>query len=129
MVSDLKTFTFKGCKIVAQKKRFCANFALLSRIFLVSVFLTPFNSIFAPTSRNPMSKHFRILESLGKNHEKKWSLILKLFLIKGVISPWQKSFFTFFLLHLFSQFKGLFAPTSQSPMSNFFQFLEYFHTI
>ena len=50
VVSDLKTFTNKGCKIAAQKKvGFGANFALLSRIFWywcfslrLMVFLPPF---------------------------------------------------------------------------------------
>ena len=44
MVSDLKTFTNKGCKIAAQNKvSLWANFALKSRILLVSVLLTTFN--------------------------------------------------------------------------------------
>ena len=59
-----------------------------------SHFLTPFNGIFAPTSRIPMSKLFRFLGSLGKNNGKKWSQIWKLLFIKGVISPRQKKFFT-----------------------------------
>ena len=34
MVSDLKTFAYKGCKIAAQKKSFfSANFALLAGFF------------------------------------------------------------------------------------------------
>ena len=33
MVSDLKTFTQKGCKIAALKKVFFGNFVLLSRVF------------------------------------------------------------------------------------------------
>ena len=37
----------KGCKIAAQKTNL-ANFAKLARIFLVSVFLTPFNGLFLP---------------------------------------------------------------------------------
>ena len=40
-----------------------------------SHFLTPFNGLFAPTSRSPMSKLFRYLESLGKSNGKKWSQI------------------------------------------------------
>ena len=41
MVSDLKTFTNKVCKIAAQKKVcFWVNFALLSRMFLVLVLLS-----------------------------------------------------------------------------------------
>ena len=99
VVSDLKTFTNKRCKIAARKKNcFCANFALLSMIFLVSVFLTPFNNLFAPTSRSPMSKLFRVSESLGKSNGKKWSQIWKLLLIKGVKSPRKKKFFTDFFL-------------------------------
>ena len=40
MVSQLKTFSNKVCKMAAQKNCFGANFALLSRIFLVSVLLS-----------------------------------------------------------------------------------------
>ena len=41
MVSDLKTFAHKVCKIAAQKKVcFSANFALLAGFFLVSVLLS-----------------------------------------------------------------------------------------
>ena len=49
-----------------------------------SHFLTPFNGLFAPTSRSPMSKNFGYSESLGKSNAKKWSQIWKLFLIIGV---------------------------------------------
>ena len=74
MVSELKTFAHKGCKIATQNKVcFWANFALLSRIFLVLLFLTPFNGIFAPTSQSPMCKLFRFSESLGESKGKKWS--------------------------------------------------------
>ena len=52
------------------KFAFLANFALLSRIFLVLLFLTPFNSIFAPTSQSPMCKLFRFSESLEKVRER-----------------------------------------------------------
>ena len=89
----------KACKIAAQKKLvFGAYFAFLSMIFLVSVFLTPLNNLFAPTSRSPMSKLFRVSESLGKSNGKKWSQIWKLLLIKGVKSPRKKKFFTDFFL-------------------------------
>ena len=48
----LNLFNNKGCKIAAQKKVcFWANLALLSRIYLVSGFLNPFNGLFAPTSK------------------------------------------------------------------------------
>ena len=46
---------------------FLANFALLSRICWLLVFLTPFNGLFAPTYWSPMSKLFRFLESLRKS--------------------------------------------------------------
>ena len=48
----LLKITKKVWKSTAQKKKcfFLANFALLSRIFLVLVFLTPVNGICAPTS-------------------------------------------------------------------------------
>ena len=73
-VSDLKTFTTKVCKIAAQKTvGFWVNFALLSRMFLVSVFLTLFYDLFAPIFRSPTSKNFRFPESLGKSNGKKWS--------------------------------------------------------
>ena len=69
MVSDLKTFTNTGCKIAAQKKvSFWENVALLTRIFLVSVFLTQFNGLFAPTSQSPNFLDFR--KALGKVMEK-----------------------------------------------------------
>ena len=88
VVSDSKTFTYKGCKIAGQTKVcFGANFAILNRIFLVLVFLTPFTSLFAPTSQSPMSKLFRFLESLGKTNGKMRSKTFKLLLIKGVQSP------------------------------------------
>ena len=96
MVSDLNRCAYKGCKMAAQKKKcFWANFALLGRIFLVLVFLTPFNGLFAPTSRSPMSTLFRYSESLGKSNGKKWSQIGKLLLIKGVKSPRKKKFVFF----------------------------------
>ena len=102
MVSDLKTFTNELWKIAAQKKiGFMANFALLSRILLVLVFLTLFNGLFAPTSRNPMSKLFRLSESLGKSNGKKWSQIWKLLLINGVkLLRRKKKFQTFFICSL-----------------------------
>ena len=94
-----KFLLIKGVKSPRQKKVcFGASFALLNRIFLVSVFLTPFNCLFSPTSQSPMSKLFIFSESLGKSNEKKWSQILQLSLIKDVKLPRQKkSFFTDFV--------------------------------
>ena len=81
MVSDLKAFAHKGCKIAAEKKSFFIDFFYL---------FTLFKRLFAAASWNPMSKHFRFSESLEKSNEKKWSQIWKLLLIKGVKSPRKK---------------------------------------
>ena len=75
MVSDLKTFTKKSVKLPSKKNGFWANFALLTRIFLVSVFLTPFKCIFYPTFQSPISKLIRFTESLGKSIGQKGSQI------------------------------------------------------
>ena len=58
---------------------------------------------FAPTSKSPMCKLYRFLESLGKSNGKRLSQILKLLLIKGVKSMWQKKdfFHLFILLYVF----------------------------
>ena len=85
----------------------------------------PFTGLFAPPSQSRMSKILKDLEYLGKSNGKKWSQIWKLLLIKGVISPRRKKVFTdFFSLHLFTFFKRLSAPTSQSPMSKLYRFGE-----
>ena len=56
----------------------------------------------------------------GKSNGKKWFLIWKLFLKKGVRSPLQKKFFTgFFFICSFG-----FAPTSGTPVSKLFRFLK-----
>ena len=81
-------------------------------------FEVPFNGLFAPTSRSRMSNIFRDSESLGKSNEKKWSEIWT-FLFKNCLkSPRKKKVF-FFTFEVPSN--GLFAPTSQSRMSNIFR--------
>ena len=92
----------------------------MSKIFLVSMFLTPFTGLFAPTSWNQMSKLFRFLKFFGKSNAKKCSKIKKLLLIKGVKS--QRQFFFTDFLYWFTPFKRLFAPTSKSSMSKLFRF-------
>ena len=87
-----KLLLIKGVKS-PRKNCFVANFALLSRIFLILVFLTLFNGLFAPTSQSPMSKNLDFWSPWGKNNGKKWSLIWKLLLINGVKSPRKKKFF------------------------------------
>ena len=86
-------------------------------------FQVPFKCFFAPTSQSWISKYFRDLESLWKSNAKKWSQIWKLLLIKGVKSPRRKKVLTNFF-HLFTPFKRIFAPTSQSPMPKLFRFSE-----
>ena len=54
---------------------FLGKFCYTEQDFLVSVFLTPFNGLFAPTSQSQMSKLFIFSESLGKSDGKKWSQI------------------------------------------------------
>ena len=82
----------------------------------LTVFLSPILKVQCPN-------FFWFPESLGKSNEKEWYQIWKLLLIKGVKSPQQNKFFTDFF-HLFTQFKRLFVPTSQSPMSKHIRFLE-----
>ena len=65
---------------------------------MVSVFLTPFHNLFAPTSQSRMSKVFRDSESLGKSNGNKWSQICKLLVIKGVKLPQEKMFLGEFCL-------------------------------
>ena len=73
-----------------KKVCFWVNFASLSRTFLVSVFLTPFNGLFDPTFHSPVFKLFRFSESLKKSYGNKWSQIWQLLIVKGVKSPRQK---------------------------------------
>ena len=51
MVSNWKTFTNKGCEIAVEKKFvFGSILPNTEQVFLVSVFHTTFNGLFAPTS-------------------------------------------------------------------------------
>ena len=63
MVSDLKTFAHKRCKIAAAKKGFYRFFH----------FFSPFKDLFAPTSQSPISKLFRFSEFFG---EKRWKEVV-----------------------------------------------------
>ena len=78
------------------KKKVCfwENFALVSRIIWVLVFLTLFNCLFGPTSQSPMSKLFRFSESFKKSNGRKWSQNWQLLRIKGVKLPREKKFFS-----------------------------------
>ena len=72
-----KLMLIKGVKSSPQKKVFYRFFYLFP----------PFKSFFAPTSKSPLSKLLRFLESLGKSNGQKWSQMWKLLLIKGVQAP------------------------------------------
>ena len=80
-----------------------------------------FKRLFAPTFWSPMFNIFRDSESLGKSNGKKWSQIWTFFFENCLKSPRKKKFFflTFFTFDV--PFNGLFAPTSQSRMSNIFR--------
>ena len=110
-----KLLLIKGVKLLHKKVSFWGNFALLSRVFLVSMFLTLFNGLFAPISQSPMSNPFEFSESLGKINRKKWSQIWKLLLIKGVKLPRQKKK-VFFLIFFFFPVRTSFYP--HFPKSN-----------
>ena len=78
MVSDLKTFAHKGCKIAAAKKVFLTDFFICS--LRLNVFLPPLPEVQCPNFldlRNPWGK---VMERSG------WKLLL----IKGVKSPRKK---------------------------------------
>ena len=100
-----KLLLIKGVKSSRKKKIviFFTKVALLSRIFLVSVFLTLFNGLFAPTSLSPMSKLFLILGILG---EKGWEGMvtdLRIFAHKGCKTTAAKSvFYNFFSSFVYS---------------------------
>ena len=67
----------------------------------VFTFEVPFKSLFALTSWSWMSNIFRVLESLGKSNEEKWSQIKTFLFEKCLKLPRKKSFFSFsdFALH------------------------------
>ena len=70
----------------ALRKEFIHTYKIFNKIFKASAlwdhlsvclftFEVPFKRLFAPTSRNQISKIFRDSESLGKTNGKKWSQI------------------------------------------------------
>jgi hypothetical protein len=77
-----------------------------------------------PTSRSLMSNIFRDSESLGKSNGKQWSQIWTFLFENCLKSPSKTKFFSSLFFGLFRFlvfFNGLFAPTSQSQMSNIFR--------
>ena len=85
-------------------------------------FEVPFNGLFAPTNRSRMSNIFRDSESLGKSNGKKRSQIWTFLFENCLKSPHKKKFFFLSFFCTFEvPFNGLFAPTSQSRMSNIFR--------
>ena len=61
MILDLKMFAHKGCKIAVAKKGFYGFFPLF----------TPLKRLFALTFQSPISKLFRLFESIGKTFSHK----------------------------------------------------------
>ena len=91
--------------------------------FNLFTFEVPIQSLFAPTSRNLISKILRDSESLGQTSEKKWSQIWTLLLKNGLQSPWQKKFLWFFF-YLFTfevLFKRLLPPFAKVGCPKFFE--------
>ena len=68
-------FVGSGVKSPCKKSLFLSKFCLTKKDILVSVFLTLFTGLFAPTSRSQMSKFLEFSESFGKSNGKKWSQI------------------------------------------------------
>ena len=92
---------------------------------MVSLFLTPCNGLFAPTSvKSNVQFFFNFWNPWGKVM-KRSGLRLIFFAHKGCKITCNKiSFFYGFFLHLFTPFKCLFAPICQSPMCKPFRFSE-----
>ena len=117
--SQIWKFVFENCLKSPLKKKF---FSLL--FFGLLRFLVFFKGLIAPTSQSRMSNILRDSESLGKSNGKKWSQIWTFMFENGIKSPRKKKFFSslfFGLLRFLVFFNGLFAPTSQSWMSNIFR--------
>ena len=80
--SQIWNFLLKNGVKLPQQKSLITDFHNL---------FTPFKGIFAPTYQSSINIFFP--ESLEKSNGKKWSEILKLFLIKGLQLPRKKSLF------------------------------------
>ena len=120
VLSDLKTFTNKGCKIATQKK-FIFGQILLYQAGLFW-YRSTFNGLFASISQSSMSKLFRLSESLGGKMERS-GLRFEKCLIKGFKSLRQKKvFYGFFSSHLFTLFKRLFTPLLKLKCQFFLDF-------
>ena len=66
VVSDLKTLSNKGCKIAAEENFEFGEFCLNEPDFLVSVFLSPFNGLFAPHLRKSNIQTYYSFGILGE---------------------------------------------------------------
>ena len=109
----MNIFVWQLSKTAAQKKVFFLQFFF--------TFEVPFNGLFAPISRSRMSNIFRDTESLGKSNRKKWSQIWTFLFENCLKLPRKKKFFFSHFFTFEVPFNGLFAPTSQSRMSNIFR--------
>ena len=91
-----KLLLIKGVKLLRKKNCFQTNFALMSRIVMVLVFLTPPNGLVPPHPEVQRAKFSDFWNPLGKSNRKKRYQIWKLLLLKGVKSPSRKKLFTDF---------------------------------
>ena len=123
MVSDLKTFTKKGCKIATQKKfifelvlPYWARFFWYQCFSLrLTVFLPKLPKLQCPNFldfRNPWEKIFR-----------RSGLRFELLLVKGVKLPRWKKFFTFFIIWSLN-LNVFLPPLPEVQCPNYFRFAE-----
>ena len=70
-----KLLIINGVISPRKSNSFWANFALLRRIFLVLVFLTPFNGILPPLLKVQFSNFLEFWNPCGKSYGNKWSQI------------------------------------------------------
>ena len=84
MVSDLKTFAHKGCKIATAKKVLYGFFFICSHC--LNVYLPPLPEV-------QCSKILDFQNPWGKSNGNKWFQIWRLLLIKGVKLQRKKNFF------------------------------------
>ena len=104
MVSDLKTFAHKGCKIATAKKALADLFHLFTTI----------KRFFVRTYRSPITKLFRLSEPLGKSNGEKGSQTLKLWLIKVLKLP---PIFFVFLKQVLPYYHNFFDISANSHIS------------
>ena len=113
----IKTFLVKNGLKSTRWKKFFTDF------FFICLLLRYSLNIFLPhIPKFQCTKKFKDSESLGKSNGKNGSQMWTFLLQKCLTLLRQKKKITNFFLPLFTPFKRLFFPTSQSPMSKIFRF-------